>query len=110
MPDRTLLTVTEVARHLRVGPYTVYRYIKRGWLKAHRPARDWLISESDLEDFVHRRPISQPTSRPPDDYPEPRPDSVLRASEDPELTTIWGKPEEALYDESIPTTPYAPTG
>lgn len=46
-------TVKEVCGILHRNNKTVYNYIKSGMLKASKPGnRDYLISESDLNDFI----------------------------------------------------------
>lgn len=51
-----LLTVEESAEHLRVGPETIRRYIKTGYLKAFvLPGGDYRISQSDMQQMLSRQ-------------------------------------------------------
>lgn len=45
------LTVEEVAKRLRVTPWTVREWVKAGRLSAIKPSQQYLISESALEEF-----------------------------------------------------------
>ncbi len=47
-----LLTVTEVARLLRVSNMTVYRMLKGGVLPAVRVGRNYRIRNKDLSNFL----------------------------------------------------------
>jgi excisionase family DNA binding protein len=52
------LTIKEVARRLGRAPATVRAQIKRGKLKASKPARDWFIESSEVARYEreNRRP------------------------------------------------------
>lgn len=47
-----LLTVAEVAEHLRVSEMTVYRLLKRGDLPARRVGQRWRIAVEDLTAYL----------------------------------------------------------
>lgn len=49
--DKELLTVREVAKHLRVSRVTVWRWCQQGFLPAFRLGRGWRIRSADLSDF-----------------------------------------------------------
>ena len=49
MPRERLLTVAEVADHMRVSSMTVYRLIKSGSLKAVRVGKNYRIRAADLD-------------------------------------------------------------
>jgi excisionase family DNA binding protein len=49
---RSLLTVDEAARFLRVDPKTVYRLINDGELKAMLIGRIYRIDPKDVEEFL----------------------------------------------------------
>lgn len=51
----TFLRPSEVARLLKLNTETVYHYIKTGELTAARLGRKYIVTESDLEDFIERR-------------------------------------------------------
>jgi excisionase family DNA binding protein len=54
-PDR-LLPVGCVARHHKIPPRTLRRWITQGWLPAQRVGlRSWGIRAADLERFLLRR-------------------------------------------------------
>ncbi len=50
-----LLTVSEVARQLRVSNMTVYRLIKAGHLAAVRVGRGYRIREDDIRRYLRQR-------------------------------------------------------
>lgn len=52
MPRDRLLTVAEVADHMRVSSMTVYRLIKAGSLQAVRVGKNYRIRTSDLERYL----------------------------------------------------------
>ena len=49
------LTVTEVARGLRVSNMTVYRLVNSGQLDAFRVGRSYRIREADVRRYVDQR-------------------------------------------------------
>ncbi len=51
-PISRLLTIAEVAEHLRVDPKTVRRRIAGGELAAYRVGRQWRITEDQLTQFL----------------------------------------------------------
>jgi excisionase family DNA binding protein len=50
--DDQLMTVREVAEHMRVSTMTVYRLIKAGELSAVRVGKNFRIRESDLQTYL----------------------------------------------------------
>jgi len=46
-----LYTLDEVAKYLRVSERTLFRYIKKGKLRAYRIGQ-WRVSEKDLNKFL----------------------------------------------------------
>lgn len=52
MPRERLLTVAEVADHMRVSSMTVYRLIKSGSLKAVRVGKNYRIRTNDLDNYL----------------------------------------------------------
>jgi excisionase family DNA binding protein len=54
MEEDSLLTLKEVAKHLRVVPLTVYRLIYRGDLTAIKVGNGWRVRREDLEDYLSR--------------------------------------------------------
>lgn len=51
----SFLTVSEVARHLRVSNMTVYRLVKSGQLSAVRIGRGYRIREDDVHRYLEQR-------------------------------------------------------
>ena len=51
----TFFRPSEVARLLKLNTETVYHYIKTGELTAARLGRKYIVTESDLENFIERR-------------------------------------------------------
>ncbi len=49
------LTVSEVARHLRVSNMTVYRLVKSGQLSAVRIGRGYRIRDTDVHKYLEQR-------------------------------------------------------
>jgi excisionase family DNA binding protein len=50
-----LLTVQEVAKHLKVDEKTVRRWISKGDLAAINLGKGYRIYKSDLDDFIEKR-------------------------------------------------------
>lgn len=48
----SLLTVAEVAKHIRVSNMTVYRLIKQGDLPAVRVGKSYRVTEDDLNAYL----------------------------------------------------------
>lgn len=48
------LSVEEVARHLRVSKESIYRWIERGKIPAHRVGRLWRFSVKEVDECVRR--------------------------------------------------------
>lgn len=46
------MTIKEIADILKLDKMTIYRYVKRGTLKAHLFGKEYRIKESDFEDFL----------------------------------------------------------
>ena len=57
--EEELLTVEEVAKHLRVDERTVRRWINKGDLIAIDLGRGYRISRANLNDFKQRRQTDQ---------------------------------------------------
>ena len=53
--DEELLTVEEVAKHLRVDEKTVRRWINKGELTAIDLGKGYRIYKSDLDAFIEKR-------------------------------------------------------
>ena len=51
----SFLTVSEVARHLRVSNMTVYRLVNSGQLPAVRVGRGYRIREDDVRKYLQQR-------------------------------------------------------
>ncbi len=50
--SKQVLTLHEVADELGVHYMTVYRYVRLGFLPAHRDGGSWRVGRGDLDDFV----------------------------------------------------------
>ena len=48
----TFYTAREVADMLKVNIMTIYRYIKKGKIRAHKIGKDFRIDKKDLERFI----------------------------------------------------------
>ena len=51
-PISTLLTIADVADHLRVNAKTVRRWVATGELPAYKVGRQWRVAEEDLWAFL----------------------------------------------------------
>ena len=58
MPRERLLTVAEVADHMRVSSMTVYRLIKAGALKAVRVGKNYRIRTGDLDAYLQSSSVT----------------------------------------------------
>jgi excisionase family DNA binding protein len=53
-----LLTVKEVAKYLRVGQVTIWRWCQQGQIPALRIGRSWRIHRDDLFNFLKNHNLS----------------------------------------------------
>jgi excisionase family DNA binding protein len=65
MSHIAFFTTNEVATRLKVAPRTVGEWIRTGQLRAIKAGRDWRVSPSDLEAFLHAN-ANRPPERAPD--------------------------------------------
>ena len=54
MEKLSFLTVDEITSILKVNKMTIYRYIKRGQLKAYLFGKDYRINNADFEEFLNQ--------------------------------------------------------
>jgi excisionase family DNA binding protein len=54
-----LLTVKEVAKYLRVGRVTIWRWCQQGQIPASRVGRNWRIHRDDLFSFLKKHNLPQ---------------------------------------------------
>ena len=55
MPNESWVSVDQVAQHLDVAKDSVYRWIERRSLPAHRIGRLWKFKLSEIDDWVRAR-------------------------------------------------------
>ena len=55
--SQLLLTPSDVAERLKLNSLTIYKYIRRGELKAAKFGRTYRISEKDLENFINENKV-----------------------------------------------------
>ncbi len=55
--NKEFYTAQELADKLRVNVMTIYRYIKAGKLKAHKPGKEFRITKADFEAFLYKSRI-----------------------------------------------------
>ena len=48
------LSVDEIAKHLGISKETVYRWLERGKIPAHRVGRLWKFQASEVDEWVRR--------------------------------------------------------
>lgn len=46
-------TTEELANKLKLNVMTIYRYIKAGKLKAHKIGKEYRITRTEFEKFIH---------------------------------------------------------
>lgn len=56
------LSVDEIARYLGVAPVTVYRWLEKGKIPAHRVGKLWKFRTSEVDSWVTRGNAAEPTS------------------------------------------------
>ena len=52
MADGQLLSVDEVARHLKVNPTTVYRLVRQGQIPGFKVGDQWRFSQEMLDSWM----------------------------------------------------------
>lgn len=50
-----LYTIKEVAKVLKIDPFTAYKYAKDGSIPAVRVGRNWRVHEEILEEWLRKR-------------------------------------------------------
>lgn len=48
------MTVAEIAGHLGVAAITIYRWLEKGQIPAHRVGRQWRFNQNEIDDWVIR--------------------------------------------------------
>ena len=54
MAEQTLLTPSQVAERLQIRERTVTRWLREGYLRGFKLAKEWRIAQADLETFMAR--------------------------------------------------------
>ncbi len=57
------LSVEEVAQHLKVSKESIYRWIERGKIPAHRVGRLWRFSAKEVDESVRRGDLAEDASQ-----------------------------------------------
>lgn len=58
MTERALYTVNELAEHLRVSRWTVYRLVERGHLRAVKVGEQLRFRPSDVDEYLEQPPAT----------------------------------------------------
>jgi len=66
------LSVEEIALHLGVKRDTIYKWIERSSLPAHKAGRLWKFRRAEVDDWVLKQRPGAPSSRLKDTAPERR--------------------------------------
>lgn len=64
MAETTWLTIDEVAGHLKVTRDTVYSYIAKRGMPAHKVGRVWRFDQHEVDDWVKRGGAAAMTEKP----------------------------------------------
>lgn len=51
-PVEKWLSVEEIADHLKISKETVYRWLERGKIPAHRVGKQWRFKPSEVDEWV----------------------------------------------------------
>lgn len=54
------LSVAEIAAHLGVNPDTIYKWIERKQLRAHKVGRLWKFMSSEVDEWVRAGKAAEP--------------------------------------------------
>ena len=54
MEEKTVYTIEEVAKELRVTERSVYSYVRTGRIKAIKVGRNWRITQAELNSIKKR--------------------------------------------------------
>lgn len=57
MNNAKFLTVEEMAKLLRLGTMTIYRYLKAGKLPAYKFGKEYRVYEDDFKAFIASRKV-----------------------------------------------------
>ena len=58
-PEEEIFTVTELSKHLRVHPTTIYRLLRRGLIPGFRVGSTWRFSRAAIEQWEHGQGLSE---------------------------------------------------
>ncbi len=58
-PNEEIFTVSELSKHLRVHPTTIYRLLRRGLIPGFRVGNTWRFSRAAIEKWEHGEGIQQ---------------------------------------------------
>ncbi len=58
------LSVAEIAAHLGVNPDTIYKWIERKQLPAHKVGRLWKFTASEVDEWVRAGKAADPEHEP----------------------------------------------
>ena len=53
------LSVEEIAKHLNISKETVYRWLERGKIPAHKVGKLWRFQASEIDEWVRRGHASE---------------------------------------------------
>jgi excisionase family DNA binding protein len=54
------MSVTEIAEHLGVAAITIYRWLEKGQIPAHRVGRQWRFNQGEVDTWVISGAASEP--------------------------------------------------
>jgi len=52
--EKSYYNVSELVEILKVSSFTIREYLKAGKLRGRKIAKQWLVSEKELEDFLEK--------------------------------------------------------
>ena len=56
------MSVSEIAKHLGVATITIYRWLEKGHIPAHRVGKQWRFNLSEIDAWVKSGNASEDTS------------------------------------------------
>ena len=62
-PTEQWVSVDQVAQHLKVKPDTVYKWLERKYMPAHKVGRLWRFKITEIDEWVRKGDASEVTDK-----------------------------------------------
>jgi len=53
--DDEIMTISEVAKYLKISDVTTYKFVQEGKIPAFKIGRHWRVKKEDLKEFIEKQ-------------------------------------------------------